>query len=244
MNASILVVSGTGTDVGKTIVTAAMAALAAAAGLRVAVVKPCQTGVRDGEDGDLATVARLATVESLHEFTRYPEPLSPHIAAQLEGRPGLDLGSAVTRIRSIAADHDLVLVEGAGGLLVEYNDRGETIADLAGKLDAAVVVVVHPNLGTLNHASLTLEALRSRTLSLAGVVIGSWPSEPDLACRTNLADLSRLAGGPLAGTLEHGAGSLSPEAFLAAATRGLAPVFGGQFDASNFSQRFGYRRNP
>jgi dethiobiotin synthetase len=79
---SVLVVTGTGTGVGKTVVTAAVAALAAARGSRVAVVKPAQTGVDADEPGDLAEVRRLAGVTDLHELARYPDPLSPAAAAR------------------------------------------------------------------------------------------------------------------------------------------------------------------
>ncbi|MGK3768287.1 ATP-dependent dethiobiotin synthetase BioD, partial [Enterococcus faecium] len=88
-------------------------------------------------------------------------------------------------------------MEGAGGLLVRYDDDGATIADWASALDAPVLVVVAPALGTLNHTALTLEAIAHRGLGLAGVVIGSWPDDPDLACRSNIRDLETLAARPL-----------------------------------------------
>lgn len=243
MSARILIVSGTGTGVGKTIVTAAIAARAAAVGLRLAVVKPSQTGVATAEPGDLGIIEQLTGLTALHEFARYPDPLSPAAAARLAGLPGLQLHEAAAQIRAIAATCDLVLVEGAGGLLVEYNGEHETLADLARELKAPLVLVVRPDLGTLNHTALTLEAMAARGLELAGVVIGSWPNDPDLACRTNLSDLETLASRPLAGAMEQGSGSLARSDFASAATAGLAPLLGGQFDASDFRQRFEHRRN-
>ena len=138
---SLLIVTGTGTAVGKTVTTAALAALARARGERVAVVKPAQTGEPPGAPGDLATVAALTGVTDLHEFARYPDPLSPEAAARASGQPPLDLRRAADRIAALAEDRDLVLVEGAGGLLVRYDPAGSTIADLATMLDAPVVVV-------------------------------------------------------------------------------------------------------
>lgn len=234
---SILVVSGTGTGVGKTIVTAAVAALARDRGSRVAVVKPGQTGVSPGEPGDLDDVRRLSLVDDLHEHVRYPDPLAPAAAARVSGRPALDLGTSVRAIRELAATHDLVVVEGAGGLLVRYDEDGTTIADWSRELGAPVLVVVHASLGTLNHTALTLEAVAHRGLDLAGVVIGAWPEEPDLASRVNIRDLEMLAARPLSGALDDGAGRLDPLEFLLAARSGLEPALGGAFDARGFRHR-------
>jgi dethiobiotin synthetase len=228
---SLLIISGTGTGVGKTITTAAVAALARARGQRVAVVKPVQTGEPPGVPGDLAVVAALAAVDDGHELARYPDPLSPEAAARMAGQPPLDLRRAADHIAGLAEDRDLVLVEGAGGLLVRYDPAGTTLADLAAMLDAPVLVVTAAGLGTLNHTALTLEALATRKLACAGVVVGSWPADPGLAERCNLDDLVTVAGGPLAGLLPEGLGDVEPDVFLAAARRGLAPGFGGTFGA-------------
>jgi dethiobiotin synthetase len=230
-----LIVTGTGTGVGKTIVTAAIAARARALGQRVAVVKLAQTGVYDGpgsDTPDLETVTRLSGVTDTHELARFPDPLSPEAAARVSGLPPVDLARAAAVITALAATRDLVLVEGAGGLLVRYDGAGATIADLATMLsqqglDAQAVVVTAAGLGTLNHTALTLEAAAARKVPTAGVVVGSWPRRPGLAERENLADLATLVGGPLAGLLPEGAGQLSPPAFLAAAAAGLVPGLGG-----------------
>jgi dethiobiotin synthetase len=241
---SVLLVSGTGTEVGKTVVTAAVAALAAARGGGVAVVKPAQTGVAPGEPGDLATVARLAGVADTHEYARYPDPLSPAAAARLSGLPALSLARVAEDVRKLAEERALVVVEGAGGLLVRYDEEGATLADLAHELGAPVLVVVDPRLGTLNHTALTLESMAARGVETAGVVLGSWPYEhsgevPDLAMRSNLRDLETLAARPLAGALPAGAGSLDAPEFLLAARAGLGPTLGGSFDAARFRAQWG-----
>ncbi|MFI0355475.1 dethiobiotin synthase [Actinomadura sp. 9N407] len=231
---SVLVVTGTCTGVGKTIVTAALAALAAARGTAVAVVKPGQTGVTPGEPGDLDDVRRLAGIDDLHEFARFPDPLSPAAAARHAGVPPLRLADVAERVRELAETRELVLVEGAGGLLVRYDEEGATVADLARWLGAAVVVVARPDLGTLNHTALTLEAMAHRGVQPAGVVLGEWPDDPDLAMRSNIRDLETIAARPLAGALPAGAGSLDPAEFLLAAHTALAPPFGGTFDPAVF----------
>jgi dethiobiotin synthetase len=194
-----LFVTGTDTGVGKTIVSAALAALTPGS----VYVKPAQTG----DDDDAATVARLSGAET-HVLARYRDPLAPATAARREGRAPVTPAQVAEFVRSIDAPQ--VIVEGAGGLLVAFDDEGGTLADVAALLDAPVVVVARAGLGTLNHTTLTLEALHTRGLHCLGVVIGSWPRDPDLAARCNLHDL-----GPLLGRIPEGAGDLTREDFLA-----------------------------
>ena len=128
----VLVVTGTGTGVGKTVVTAAVAALAPG---RVAVLKPAQTGVRPGEPGDVDVVARLVPGVTARELTRCPDPLAPATAAARAGCPPVTAAAAAVAGRTLAADHDLVLVEGSGGLLVRLAGT-DTLADVAAALAA------------------------------------------------------------------------------------------------------------
>ncbi|UGY94868.1 dethiobiotin synthase [Streptomyces gobiensis] len=224
----VLVITGTGTEVGKTVVTAAIAAAAVSAGRSVAVLKPAQTGVAAGEPGDAAEVVRLAgDAVTAAELARYPEPLAPETAARRAGLPYVRPREVADAAGKLAAEHDLVLVEGAGGLLVRFDDSGSTLADAARLLDAPVLVVAAAGLGTLNATALTAEALRSRGLTCPGVIVGSWPAAPDLAARCNLADLPRAAGAPLLGVLPTGAGALSCADFRARASGWLAPELGG-----------------
>lgn len=231
---SLLFVTGTSTEVGKTVVTAAVAALARDRGTSVAVVKPAQTGVADGAPGDVVDVSRLSGVEDVHELVRYPDPLSPAAAARRSGQEPLDPARFYDRVLQLSSDHELVLVEGAGGLLVRFDEDGTTLADLARGLRAPVLVVAGPQLGTLNHTALTLEALAHRGVELSGIVLGSWPAVPGLAERSNLRDLETLAARPLLGALPSGAGALSAAEFLPVARAGLGPQLGGSFDPRAF----------
>ncbi|GEM_PF-3343637 len=122
-------------------------------------------------------------------------------------------------IAAIASQVDVVLVEGAGGLLVHRDSRGGTLADLGTALrhkgiSAGYVLVASPSLGTLNHTALTAEALATRDLPLLGVVVGSYPAEPGLAERLNLDDLPRVAKATLLGLLPEGAGTLTSHQFV------------------------------
>ncbi len=222
----ILIVSGTDTGVGKTIVTAALAARALVAGRSVAVVKPAQTGTEDfdtDQPSDAETVRRLVgdgvTVVTLAEF---PAALAPLSAAKIAGLPPLRMADVVEAVTGLAERHDLVLVEGAGGLLVQMGagplrlagiaepvEMDWNIADLAMEVDAPVVVVTRAGLGTLNHTALTLEALESRGID-AHVVIGSWPARPALVHRRNLTDMPA----EVVGCVPAGAGILDRRSFI------------------------------
>jgi len=225
----IVLVTGTDTDVGKTIVTAAVAAAAQSSGLRVAVIKPGQTGIATGAPTDLEVVTRLAAPETTRVLAEYPEPMAPLAAATVAQLPPLELYAVVDAVRAEADKHDLVLVEGAGGLLVPMGVRpsGEawTLADLAITLGAPAVVVTRAGLGTLNHTALTLEALSRRGVP-AGVVIGAWPPDPELVHWANLSELVPH----LMGALPDGAGRMDPGVFRRSAPGWLTPPLYGVID--------------
>ncbi|MGX1883048.1 dethiobiotin synthase [Streptomyces sp. NPDC055287] len=226
---AVIVVSGTGTEIGKTVVTAALAAVARSQGRTVAVLKPAQTGLAPGEPGDADEVVRLAGggVTGV-ELARYPEPLAPATAARRAGLPPVRPHEVATAAAKLATEYDLVLVEGAGGLLVRFDDEGATLADAARLLGAPVLVVTPAGLGTLNSTTLTAEALRARDIEMLGVVVGSWPSAPGLAERCNVIELPEAAGGaPLLGAVPEGAGGLAPAEFRTRATTWLAAPLGG-----------------
>jgi dethiobiotin synthetase len=219
---SVLVVTGTGTGVGKTVATAALACHARLTGLDVAVCKPVQTGTIDG-DNDLAEVSRLSGVTALSGSARYPEPLAPVAAAQAAGLPLPTRAELLTEIRAADAPDRLTLVEGAGGLLVELGADGLTLRDLAVELSAPVLIVVAPGLGTLNHTVLTLEALAAKGVSCAGLIIGSWPAQPGAAEVSNRSALAELA--PVRAALPAGAGSLSAADFATLSVPAFDPAW-------------------
>jgi dethiobiotin synthetase len=228
---TVLIVTGTGTDVGKTVATAALAVCAKG---RVAVVKPAQTGVRDDEPGDLAEVTRLSGVTNTYEFARYPDPLSPHHAAIMSNRPALNFAETAQRIDDLDTEYDTVLVEGAGGLLVPFDSDDEwTLIDLAHHLNAPFVVVTQPGLGTLNHTKLTVSRIADESLDISGIVIGSWPAQPDLAMELNVYEMRRMSPRrELGGVLPAGMSAMRD--FRKRARAALAPQLGGSFDWSAF----------
>lgn len=231
-------VTGTGTGVGKTIVTAAIAALAQADGRRVAVLKAAQAGLNEDGTGDVDTVRRLAGDVTTRELARYIDPLAPETAARRSGMATIGPADIAQETSMLDEDHDVVIVEGAGGLLVRFDSNGSTIADAAWAMGVPVIVVAQAGLGTLNATALTAEALLRRGIESLGVVVGSWPAEPDLAARCNLEDLPVAAGAPLLGALPEGAGALDRQRFLEIARGGLSPWFGGEFDPEQFAMTY------
>lgn len=210
---SIVVVTGTNTEVGKTVATAALAVQARSLG-SVVMVKPVQTGVGHDDVGDAGEVHRLAGIET-QEFTSLRDPLAPDTAALLRGERIPPISEYADRIRVLTDFHATVLVEGAGGLLVRLDSEGGTILDLASDLGAEVVIVTSAELGTLNHTELTVNALRGRGIEPMGLIIGSWPDRPGLAEECNADDLPRVTGVPVIATLPAGSGALSPAEFQA-----------------------------
>lgn len=214
---TVIVVTGTSTDVGKTVVTAALAVGYERAGASVAVCKPAQTGVAADEDGDLAVVARLSDPQRRREYrecARYPDPLAPSVAARRSGRASVTVAEVVDAVDDLRSRSDVVLVEGAGGVAVPFDDVGTTLLDVVTALTASVVVVTHPGLGALNHAALTINVLQQRDSRVLGLVLGSWPDAPDLAAATNRTELPAVTGVPIIGAVPCGAGTLDAAMFV------------------------------
>jgi dethiobiotin synthetase len=180
-----IAVTGTDTGVGKTWATAALAQAFLLAGRSVVVVKPVQTGVDSNEPTDADEINRLVGAPVAEEWQRLALPLAPESIAHETGAELTPVAAVVDRLRSLAAD--VVIVEGAGGVLVGLDAAGGTIADLAALWDAEVVVVTRDTLGTLNHTGLTVEHLRSRDLEpvlMIGMDTGNERNRRDLVRRT------------------------------------------------------------
>jgi dethiobiotin synthetase len=192
-----LFVTGTDTEVGKTVVAGAIAATARARGARVAVYKPVVTGLDEpvvpGWPRDHELLAAAAGVEpDAVAPHRFGPPVSPHLAAELAGVE-LDLDALILGAGAAAAEADaeILVAEGVGGLLVPLT-HDDTVRDLAVALALPLVIAARPGLGTINHTLLTLEAARAAGLAVAGVVITPWPAEPSVMERSNRETIARL----------------------------------------------------
>ena len=181
-------VTGTGTGVGKTVVAGALAARLRAGGERVAVFKPVLTGLdeppapgwpRDDELLAAAAGVPVATVTA----RRYRPPVSPHLAAELAGET-LSLEQLASAARRAGERAGALVIEGVGGLLVPLTPDA-SVRELAVELGLPLVIAAHPDLGTINHALLTIESARAAGLAVRAVVLGPWPDAPSVMERSN-----------------------------------------------------------
>lgn len=192
-------VTGTDTQVGKTVVAASLCAALAAKGERVAAFKPAVTGLDEdpgefGRDHELLASAASAgqTPEDVAPY-RFGPSVSPRLAAELAG-----VTIEPAELVGAARAHELLVCEGVGGLLVPITP-GYLVRDLAVDLALPVVIAARPGLGTINHTLLTAEAARATGLRVAVVVITPWPKEPTALERSNRVTIERLARVPVSG---------------------------------------------
>jgi dethiobiotin synthetase len=200
-----LFITGTDTGVGKTLVTGGIAAVLRQQGLKVGVFKPIASGCRDegmliSDDTEfLAMCADAAYSLSVITPVTYKTPAAPITCVQLERRD-IDYEEIVTAYKYLCDNTDVVLVEGIGGAMVPL-DAEHTVMDLAVEFNLATVIVARPNLGTINHSLLTIEAVRNAGLPVAGLVISGYnafeadtaeETSPDVICgfsNTNLLSI-------------------------------------------------------
>lgn len=217
-------ITGTDSSVGKTMVCGLLAGFLRMSGMDVITQKWVQTGTA-GWPSDLAMHRRLmglpeavpeGVLEDLCPY-RFSYPSSPHLAAEREGRI-IDPGVIEKAYRRLEAAHELVLVEGAGGILVPLA-KGMLICDLVSRIGLSVLIVVENRLGCINHALLTVEAVRRRDIPLEGLIFnrvpggGSWSPEELLA--DNIRVVEEITGGPVLGEVPFLANPiLGAEAFF------------------------------
>lgn len=203
-----LFVTGTDTGAGKTVLSAALLAAAAAAGQPVAAHKPVLTGLDslDADEGgwppdhELLGLAAGMEAEAVAPL-RFGPPVSPHLAAALAGR-ALEPQALIAQVRAAAAEAQArgaaLIVEGVGGLRVPLA-AGFTVRELASALELPLLVAARPGLGTINHSLLTVEAARAVGLEVRAVVFTPWPGEPSQMERSNRRTVEELAGVEVAG---------------------------------------------
>jgi dethiobiotin synthetase len=197
-----LFVTGTDTEVGKTVVACAIAATLAASGDRVATFKPAVTGLTEPGDvlSDPELLRRSAgspqSAEAVSPY-RFGPAVSPHFAAELAGLE-IAPGHLVAGAEAAAAHADVLVVEGVGGLLVPLS-REYSVRDFAAELALPVVVAARPGLGTINHTLMTLECARAASLEVAAVVLTPWPRFPRPVERSNRETIEALGEVPTFG---------------------------------------------
>jgi dethiobiotin synthetase len=186
-------ITGTGTEVGKTVAAAVIARTLAASGANVAVFKPAVTGLEDDGEPDHALLRRAAgSGQGDGEIapSRYGPAMSPHLAAALAGEE-ISPARLLSVARAAAASADALVCEGVGGLLVPLAPR-YMIRDLAVDLALPLVIAASPGLGTINHTLLTLEAARDAGLAVLAVVLTPWPENPGQIEKSNQETIAAL----------------------------------------------------
>jgi dethiobiotin synthetase len=202
-------ITGTDTGVGKTYIATGIAKTLRSEGIDVGVMKPAETGCRPrfGKlmPSDADALVRAAAVRdslSLVNPYRFQAPVAPSVAAELE-RKRIDPEKILRSFRTLSHRHQFMIVEGAGGIMAPLA-RGYLFLDLAEVLGLPVVIIARPGLGTINHSLLTIEALRSRGLTIAGVVINDGQGgRKGLAEATSPAVIQNLSGVPIIGIIPY-----------------------------------------
>lgn len=190
-----LLVTGTDTGVGKTVIAAALVTALRASGVRAVGFKPMETGVAPGEMSDSSILARASGEDPdlARPLVGLPEAIAPALAAERAGI-AVDADAIEDRISKLRRAGYTVVVEGAGGVMVpllwDY-----TVLDLAQNCDLDAVVVARAGLGTLNHVAMTVMMLRSREIPIRGIVLNGRVANTDLAESTNPAALARMIPG-------------------------------------------------
>ncbi len=195
-----LFVTGTDTEVGKTVIAGGIARVLKDKGQEVGVFKPVASGCRSDRGAlvspDAEFLAHCAdSSETLDQIcpVRFREPLAPEVAVQRGAEP-IELEIIRTYYNRLAAGKEVMIVEGIGGLLVPLSQE-LLVADLAGQMDLPLLIVAKPGLGTINHTLLTIEAARARGLRVAGIVINSYVADTaSVAEETNPAAIERASG--------------------------------------------------
>jgi dethiobiotin synthetase len=189
-----LLVTGTDTGVGKTVIAAALVTALRARGVRALGFKPAETGLEPGQDRDSDVLARASGArEALAApLLQLAEPLAPAVAADRAGTV-MNPRDVESRIEQLRRAGYTLVVEGAGGIMVPLA-WDYTVLDLARACDLEAVVVARPGLGTLNHVAMTIAMLRAREVAVRGVVLNGRSASPDLAEATNPAALARMLG--------------------------------------------------
>ncbi len=204
-------ITGTDTGVGKTVVGCGLAADLTAQRKRVGILKPAETGCpeREGElyPQDAALLAGFAQsslpLEEICPY-RFAPPLAPSVAADMAGT-AIEVNRIREHLQRQVASHDIVIVEGAGGLLVPLNGR-YSFADLAADLQLPVLIVIGSKLGALNHALLTFHCAQARSLPILGYILNHpapASESSDLAIQTNAQTLAGLTDVPCLGILPY-----------------------------------------
>ncbi len=203
-------VTGTSTEVGKTVVAAGLAWALRKRKVNVGVMKPFAAGSKrfsaKFRSEDTATLAEAAGVrdsdEEMNPFF-YSVPAAPLVAASLSGGRPVDMQQAMYALKMLTIKHDFVVVEGIGGFMVPLTES-QTVGDFARLAGFPVVIVTNPKLGTMNHTILTVNACRQYGLDVKGIVVNMMPKKPTAVERAAPETIAKFTKIPVVATIPFG----------------------------------------
>lgn len=196
-------VTATGTEVGKTVVTGALAGILRKRGYHTGVYKPIQSGhLSFHPEGDAARLKEVAGVSSSYEEIcpySFEEPLAPRLAMKRAGKD-VFIADILKHYKKISKQFDSLFIEGAGGLVVPYTSDA-LVADFAKELQLPLLIVARPTLGTVNHTILTISYAKAYGLSIAGVIFSGCQSSEKERVLENKKMIEELSDVPVIGLL-------------------------------------------
>ena len=194
-------ITGTGTEIGKTVIAGGLAASLKQAGMNVGVMKPISTGDR-ADAQFLKHAAQVDDELSSINPIYLRHPLAPSVAARMEGRD-IDVSCVETAFAELQQKYDFVIVEGVGGIAVPIQDDF-LVVHLIKRLQLPILIVAQVGLGTLNHTLLTVAYARQFELQIAGIVLNGLCAETaGLAEATNPVEIENLTGVPVIGVVPY-----------------------------------------
>lgn len=210
-------ITGTDTGVGKTFVATGIAAALKERGIHAGVMKPIHTGCKTRRGvlipEDSIQLAKSACVnDPVDLITPYPfkKPVAPYVAA-IETHAQIDINRIIKSFKTLSKRHEYMIIEGIGGVLVPIT-QGFYVADLIKRLKIPALIVIRPNLGTINHTMLTIHCLRERKIPIKGIVINdSLKGKKTLAEKTLPETIERLSGVPVLGMIPYMPGDRRPK---------------------------------
>lgn len=201
-------ITGTGTDIGKTYVTALLAKALVSLGINAGYYKAAISGAESIEESDAGFVKSFSKINqdtsSLLSYL-YKNPLSPHLAARIEGNPP-ELDVIKSAYEQTALTHDLVLVEGSGGIVcpIRCDEKAFImLEDIIKELKLETLIVADAGLGTINAAVLTISYLREKNIGIRGVILNRFDGE-NIMHKDNLIMIEKLTGVPVVATVNDG----------------------------------------
>lgn len=197
-------ITGTDTDVGKTVITAGIAAVMQSLGYTVGVFKPVQSGAIKKNNEYLSPDLKFVNLIDPNVKTKcsynFHYPVAPYLASIMEKVP-IEKRKILKDYNEFKQECDFMIVEGAGGILVPIY-HNYIVADLIKELNIPTVIVARPNLGTINHTLLTIEAALNRNIEIAGIIISNYPTNTkDIAMRTAAHFIKEFSDVKILGTL-------------------------------------------